>query len=126
MTAMNTDQYTEDYVGQMDHAGRRDDGSTRERISEHAEAIKDDLRAVRDDAAALAGTAGSCVQSEAERVAEAARAGGERVAEVAKAGGEKAQEAHEAFCGTVKRHPTASVVAAVGVGVILGRLIAGR
>ena len=85
------------------------------RLAEHASAIRDDLRQVKSDVAAAASTAGDVVQHEAERVMDIARAGSERAGEL-----------HESVCNTVRRHPTASLVATLGVGVLIGRLIAGR
>lgn len=84
-------------------------------LREHGTALKDDVKHLKDDAYAAATTAGECLSCEAEKVAE-----------LAKTGGEKAQQAHAYMRKHVQKHPTTAVLATLGVGILLGRLIAGR
>lgn len=84
-------------------------------FSDHTSTLKDDVKTLKHDTYAAAATAGECISHEAERVAD-----------LAKAGGEKASEAHAALRRNVQKHPTTAVLATLGIGIVLGRLIAGR
>ncbi len=83
------------------------------RLGEHAEALRDDLSAVKDDATAAAAALRDRVQQDAERVVDAAKAGGER-----------ARHFHEGMCEQVAKRPTTSVLLALGAGVLLGKFLA--
>lgn len=88
---------------------------TGEQLRDHTDNLKSDVAAVKEDVGAIARHAGGAMKEQAERVAD-----------VADSGREKANELHESLCRTVSKNPTASVAAAVGVGLVLGRLLGGR
>ncbi len=89
--------------------------STRERMGEEVSTLKHDLEAVKHDVSSMAHSAKECAQHEAERAAELAQAGADRL-----------HAAHTDLRRRIVRHPMASALAAVGVGVIIGRILSGR
>jgi len=95
----------------------------RERDSHEERGIRHDsgdrmasaAREIRDDASTVVSEVGQTLRAEAERVADLARSGGDQ-----------AQEVYQQACGIVRRHPTAVVLGVLGLGVIIGRVIARR
>jgi len=86
-----------------------------DRLKEGVAQLQDEFDEVREGAAEMAEAARKRVQREAEHVAD-----------LAKAGGEQAQELGDSLMRTVRTHPTASILVSLGVGVIIGRLVASR
>ncbi len=89
--------------------------STDPDLREQVSAIRSDMQALKADTAAAASTVGHKLHEEAEHAME-----------LAKVGGVKAQEFHRAFQSTVKKHPTTAVLVTLGVGAMVGRLLARR
>ena len=98
------------------------DFSLREGLSEirkDASAVKDDLDSLRTDATQMATHA-------TQEAIEAVRHGAQSAGEMAKSVGESAKQCHTALTEKVSQRPTASVLLALGTGVIIGRIIAAR
>ena len=89
--------------------------STDSDLREQVSAIRSDMQALKADTAAAASAVGHKLHDEATHAME-----------IAKVGGEKAQEFHTAFRDTVKKHPTTAVLVTLGVGAMVGRLLARR
>lgn len=98
-----------------EHALR--DGLTE--VKKDAAAVKQDLATLKTDAARMASDA------TAEAV-EAVRCGAESATELAKTVGDRAQKAHSSMREQVIARPTTSILIALGVGVIAGKLLARR
>lgn len=81
----------------------------------HVQHIKDDVSALKSDLSRAASDATHAAHEKAQQALD-----------VAKTGGERAKEAHESICKTVSKHPTASVLLALGAGLLVGRAIGGR
>ncbi len=96
--------------------------------TEHAKLrdIKDDAAAVKDDLATLAGDAKDCAVGVASAGADTARKGAESMMNTASDIAERTRSAHDQACGYVRRNPTTAVLLAVGVGAVLGRVLARR
>lgn len=80
------------------------------------ESLKADLAALGQDAK---GVAASAAGSAVSKVKEQADAG----MECLKHAGEEASAYHDSFRNKVAQHPTASVLLAVGVGALVGRML---
>lgn len=89
--------------------------SAREKLGEHAGAVKDDLQQLKHDVGGLA-IAG--VDTAKEHV--------QKVKEVAEQGSHKAEEWHAAVCRNVKEHPTAAVLTTLALGIMIGRVLGSR
>lgn len=98
------------------------DFSLREGMSEirkDASAVKEDLDALKSDATQMAAHT-------TQEAIEAVRQGAQSATEMARSVGESAKQCHGALADKVSQRPTASILLAVGVGVIAGRLLARR
>lgn len=102
--------------------GKDSDYSLREGMSEirkDAEMVKDDLGTLRSDATQMAAHT-------TQEAIEAVRQGAQSASEMARSVGESAKQCHGAMADKVAQRPTASILMAVGVGVVVGRLLAAR
>lgn len=85
----------------------------RERIACETKNLKSDLGDVKEDVSNVTSAAVDCVRSEAEHIAEYAQAGADKV-----------HHYHSQFRRNVSKHPTAAVLTTLGVGIIIGKMIA--
>lgn len=104
MTTMSTNETRKTDPANADH---------RERIASEAKNLKSDLGDVKDDVSNVTSAAVDCVRSEAEHIAEYAQAGADKV-----------HHYHSQFRRNVSKHPTAAVLTTLGVGIIIGKMIA--
>lgn len=88
-------------------------------VKKDAAAVKKDLATLKTDAARVASDA------TAEAI-EAVRCGAESAGEMAKSVGDRAQKVHSAMREHVVSRPTTSILIALGVGVVAGKLLARR
>jgi len=88
-------------------------------VKKDAAAVKKDLTALKTDAVRVASEATS-------EAIDAVRCGAESAGEMAKSVGDRAQKAHTAMREHVVARPTTSILIALGVGVIAGKLLARR
>lgn len=88
-------------------------------LRDDATNLRKDLRAVKEDVSSLAHHASEEVRERADRVVHSVQQSGERV-------GDQVSHYHQSFTRTVRNNPTASIAAALGVGLFLGRIFAGR
>ena len=84
-------------------------------VAGHVQTIKEDVSTLKSDLSVAAAEATHVAHEKAQQALD-----------VAKTGGERAKEAHEKVCKTVSKHPTASVLLALGAGLLVGRAIGGR
>lgn len=105
MTTMSTNETRKtDPTPNADH---------RDRIASEAKNLKSDLGDVKDDLSNVASAAVDGVRSEAEHIADYAQAGADKV-----------HHYHSQFRRNVSKHPTAAVLTTLGVGIIIGKMIA--
>lgn len=78
-----------------------------------------DLDDIADDVADKARDAGDTLKDKASDAAHAMQQTGEDLAE-------KAKHTHRAICDYTKENPTAAMITAIAVGVILSRILPGR
>jgi ElaB/YqjD/DUF883 family membrane-anchored ribosome-binding protein len=95
-----------------------DRGGMRE-LKKDADAVKQDLAHLKEDVV----RASSHAASEA---ASALRAGADSANELACTARDSAKRGHEAMCSAVRKNPTASVLVALGAGVVVGRVLGRR
>lgn len=88
--------------------------------------VKQDVKAVREDLGALKHDAVEVGAAVAEDAMEKFKHGAQSVADAAKSVRNAASESHKKVCKHVSANPTASILIAVGVGAIIGRLMARR
>jgi ElaB/YqjD/DUF883 family membrane-anchored ribosome-binding protein len=88
-------------------------------VKKDAAAVKKDLAALKTDAARMASDATS-------EAVEAVRCGAESASELAKSVGDRAQKMHSSVREHVIARPTTSILIALGVGVVAGKLLARR
>ncbi|MFG0244641.1 MAG: hypothetical protein ACF8MF_01140 [Phycisphaerales bacterium JB052] len=86
-------------------------------VKKDAHAVKEDLEVLKEDTAQLAAHATS-------QAIEAVKVGAKSAGEVATNSGEKLKQYHGAMTEQVKARPTASVLLALGAGVMIGRVLA--
>ena len=102
--------------------------AVKERDADHATLrdLKNDAAAVKQDLTTLASDAGDCAAGLAASGAQAAKHGAESVMSTASDIAERTKGAHSQACDYVRRNPTTAVLLAVGVGAVLGRVLARR
>ena len=98
------------------------DFSLREGINE----IRKDAATVKDDLTTLKSDATQMAAHTTQEAIEAVRHGAQSASEMARSVGDSAKQCHGALADKVKQRPTASILLAVGVGVIAGKLMARR
>lgn len=112
MSAISTNQ-------SKDAQGTKSDGDRRHAISEmkrDAHAVKEDLEVLKEDTAQLASHATS-------HAIDAVKCGAQSATEFANSSSEKLKEYHIAVNKQVRARPTASVLLALGAGVMIGRVL---
>jgi ElaB/YqjD/DUF883 family membrane-anchored ribosome-binding protein len=88
----------------------------RDRVQDRAENLGDHARDRADELF-------DRVQQGAEHFGEKARHQAQRAADAARAGEERVEEWHDTVRRNVRKHPTTALVAAIGLGVVVGRII---
>lgn len=87
------------------------------------EDLKKDTAAVREDLSHLKRDAVRATSHATEHAMEAVSSGAESAREMYESAGKTCKQYHESMCDTVRKNPTASVLVAVGVGVLAGKLL---
>lgn len=90
------------------------DGMTE--IKQDAKSVREDLEVLKEDAAQLTSHATA-------QAIEAVKIGAKSAGEVATSTGEKMKQCHTAMNKQVRARPTASVLLALGAGVMIGRVL---
>jgi len=85
--------------------------------------VKKDLGHVKDDVSALGSDARDLAVSAKDSAVDAVRSGAQCSKETLKDIGEQAQQYHTTVKEQVIKHPTTSILVAVGVGAILGKIL---
>lgn len=88
--------------------------------------IKKDAKAVREDLDTLKADATQMTTHATQEAIEAVRVGAQSAGEMAKSVGDSMKQTHGALCDKVSERPTASILLALGVGVVAGRILAAR
>lgn len=88
--------------------------------------VKEDLSAVGEDLARLKSDAAGAATTVAKSTAELARHGADAATEYVKRAGDQAKDTYESARAFVVHRPVASVLIAVGVGAVLGRVFMRR
>ncbi len=114
MSLMTTDEKTEKST-QENKPNQLRDGISE--VKQDAKIVKEDLDTLKKDAATLTSHA-------TEQAIEAVKVGAKSAGEVACTTGQKMKETHSAVCDQVRARPTASVLLALGAGVMIGRVLA--
>ncbi|MDX9911002.1 MAG: hypothetical protein RBS39_04135 [Phycisphaerales bacterium] len=86
--------------------------------------IRDDIDAVKSDVNSLVSDTTDLVKHSAEKSSEAVKSGIHATSDSVKSLAQQASQVHGEACEYVKRNPTASVLVAIGVGALIGRLFA--
>ena len=86
-------------------------------VKKDAHDVREDLEVLKEDTAQLAAHATS-------QAVEAVKVGAKSASEVAVSSGEKLKQYHGTMTEQVKARPTASVLLALGAGVMIGRVLA--
>lgn len=97
-----------------------------DRAKSHIQELKKDAAAVRDDLVMLKDDAVRATSHVAESATNMVRDGSESATELFRNAGATCKKYHGAMSKNVVKHPTASVLAALGAGVLIGRLLGGR
>lgn len=114
MSLMTTDETTQSSTQENKPSALRE-GITE--VKQDAKNVKEDLDALKKDTAMLTSHA-------TEQAVEAVKAGAKSAGEVASTTGQKMKQTHTAVCDQVRARPTASVLIALGAGVMIGRVLA--
>lgn len=93
-------------------------------LREGMQEIKRDAKGVREDLGALKDDASQLTSHATGHAIDAVKAGVHSAGEVATSTGEKFKEAHNSMNDQVRARPTASVLIALGAGVLIGRVLA--
>jgi len=86
-------------------------------VKQDAQHVKEDLEALKQDAAQLTSHATA-------QAIEAVKTGAKTAADVASTTGDRMKQAHSTMTEQVRARPTASVLIALGAGVMIGRVLA--
>ena len=86
-------------------------------VKKDAQSVKEDLEVLKEDAAQLTSHATA-------QAIEAVKVGAKSAGEVASSTGQKMKQTHSAVCDQVRARPTASILVALGAGVMIGRVLA--
>jgi hypothetical protein len=84
-------------------------------VREDAGVLKEDVKALAHDTADVVSGAAGTATAKVKDVAGQA-------SDLAKSAGDSAKKYHSATCERVKKHPTASLLVALGAGALLGRV----
>lgn len=114
MSLMTTDETTQNST-QTNKPSPLHEGISE--VKQDAKNVKEDLDALKQDAAKLTSHA-------TEQAIEAVKTGAKSAGEVACTTGQKMKQTHSAVCDQVRARPTASVLLALGAGVMIGRVLA--
>lgn len=95
-----------------------DRGGLRE-LKKDAGALKEDITHLKEDVVRASSHA-------AAEAAHALRAGADSASELAGTARDTAKRGHDAMCKAVVKNPTASVLVALGAGVLVGRVLGRR
>ncbi|MEO0483409.1 MAG: hypothetical protein AAF138_07260 [Planctomycetota bacterium] len=85
--------------------------------------VKQDIHRVKENLSTLGVDAKEVASAATERAVDAVRTGAETSKDVVKDLGEQAQQYHNTVVEQVVKHPTTSILVAVGVGAILGKML---
>ena len=96
-------------------ANSKSDQDHKTSVAGHIQTLKEDVGTLKSDLSTAACDATNVAHEKAQQALD-----------VTKTGGERAKDAHEKVCKTVSKHPTASVLLALGAGLLVGRAIGGR
>lgn len=86
-------------------------------VKKDAQTVKEDLEVLKEDAAQLTSNATA-------QAIEAVKVGAKSAGEVASSTGQRMKQTHSAVCDQVRARPTASILVALGAGVMIGRVLA--
>lgn len=105
----------------LSHAGdeKSHDRAGMRELKKDADAVKQDLAHLKEDVV----RASSHAATEAAHVL---RAGADSASELATTARDSAKRGHDAMCTAVRKNPTASVLLALGAGVVVGRVLGRR
>jgi ElaB/YqjD/DUF883 family membrane-anchored ribosome-binding protein len=113
------------YTGQSGSKGFS--GDDKSRTSNQSESsmtdVKKDAHSVREDFSQLKDDAGKLTSHAAEEVRSTVQQGAQRVSDFAHNATDKVSEYNTAACNSIRERPVTSVLMALGVGVILGKLM---
>ena len=95
-------------------------------LREGMQDIRKDAATVKDDLGTLKSDATQMAAHTTQEAIEAVRQGAQSASEMARSVSESAKDLHGSFCDKVSQRPTASILLAVGAGVVVGRILARR
>lgn len=113
------------YTGQSGSKGFSGDDKSRTTSQSESNMadIKKDAHSVREDLHQLKEDAGRLTSHAADEIKHGVRQGTQSVSEFAHIATDKVSEYNTAACASIRERPVTSVLMALGVGVILGKLL---
>jgi len=100
-------------------------GNPKEHVREGFSEMKKDAQTLKEDAEMLADDTVEMASHAKEHAVDAMRSTAESAAEMAHGAQDSATKYHNAMCEQIRKHPTSSVMIALGAGLVIGRIMGG-